>query len=153
MNNDSSQGSLVGQVLRVVAGSVAGMASAFALVVAIELFSSVVHPVPEGFGGTKDEMCEHVARYPHWVLALVVPAWGVTAYFSTWVAKQIGGRGAALLVGALLVAAVVFNVSTLPYPIWFRVASLAAIPTAAVLAGRIRARNNCDSPREQGMFV
>ncbi len=122
---------------RVVAACITGMFVAFILLVAIEFFSSIVHPVPPDFGGTKDEMCQHVARYPHWVLTLVVPLWGITAFVSTWTAERIGGRGAALFIGLLLVAAVVFNVWELPYPIWFKVMSVIVIPVAVALGSRM----------------
>jgi len=48
---------------------VAGMALAFALVVAVEFFSSIVHPFPADFDGN---IPAHVKRYPHWVLAVFV---------------------------------------------------------------------------------
>jgi hypothetical protein len=124
---------------RILAAIIAGMLVALILLVAVELFSAVVHPVPPDFGGTMEEMCEHVARYPHWVLALVVPAWGVAAFVSTWTAERIGGRGSALLIGLLLLAAAVFNLSMLPYPIWFKIVNLLVIPTAIVLGSKRRA--------------
>ncbi len=52
---------------RMLLAVVAGMALALALVAAVELFSSVVHPIPADFNGN---MGEHVRRYPHWVLGV-----------------------------------------------------------------------------------
>ena len=69
--------------LRTLAGILVGLFVAFVMVVAVELASAVVHPLPEDFGGTEEEMCRHVERYPHWVLALVVAAWSVTAFVGT----------------------------------------------------------------------
>jgi hypothetical protein len=80
----SSRGLNMATVFRAVGAIVAGMLVTFILVVAVELFSAVVHPVPPDFGGTMDEMCKHVERYPHWVLVVVVPAWAGTAFASTW---------------------------------------------------------------------
>jgi hypothetical protein len=127
-------------VFRTLAAVIAGVFVAIIMLVAIELFSAVVHPVPPDFGGTMEEMCQHVARYPHWVLALVVPAWGVTAFVSTWTAERIGSRRSALLTGLLLLAAVVFNISMLPYPNWFKIVNLLVIPTAIVLGSRLPIR-------------
>ena len=87
----------------------AGMTVAFVFVVAVELFSAVVHPVPPDFGGPTEEMCRHVSHYPHWVLALVVAAWGATAFVSTRTAERIGNRGCGLTTGLLLLAAAAFN--------------------------------------------
>lgn len=121
-------------VLRTLAATLAGLLVLFILVIAVELFSAVVHPLPEDFGGTTEEMCQHVERYPHWVLAVVVPAWAIAAFVSIWTARRIGNLYAFVIVGLLLLAALVFNISMLPYPTWFKIANLLVIP-AAILAG------------------
>ncbi len=127
-------------IFRTLVAIIAGMLVAFVLIVAVELFSAVVYPTPPDFGGTMEEMCEHVASYPTWVLALVVPAWGGAAFVSTWTANKIGNRGSAIFVGLLLLAAVVFNISKLPYPIWFKLVILLVIPTALVLGSLLSSR-------------
>src|SRR5262245_60588405 len=123
---------MMAAVFRALGAIVAGMAMAFLLVVAVELFSAVVHPVPTDFKGTMEEICQHVERYPHWVLAVGVAAWVVTAFASTWTTGRLGNRGCALFLGLLLLSAVIFNLSMLPYPIWFKIANLIVIPTAIV---------------------
>lgn len=119
-------------VFRAVGAIVAGMLVAFILVVAVELFSAIVHPVPPDFGGSTDEMCKHVERYPPWVLAVVVPAWAGAAFAGTWTTGRLGHRGCALFVGLLLLTAVILNISMLPYPIWFKIVSLIMISSAIV---------------------
>src|SRR5262245_406002 len=96
-------------VLRVVVAVFAGLIAGFIVVVAMEMFGNVVHPVPEGFGGTQEEMCEHVRRFPPWVLAVAVPAWAFAAFVSTWVAQRIGSIFSSAFVGLLLLAALAFN--------------------------------------------
>jgi len=123
-------------VLRVIAAVVAGMFLAIVLLVAVELFSAVVHPTPEGFTGTQEEMCQHVERYPAWVLAVAVGMWGAVALASTWVAQKIGNLVSASIVGLLLFVGLVFNLSMLPYPIWFKIASLLVIPAAIAVGMR-----------------
>jgi hypothetical protein len=125
---------------RAVCSILAGVVLALVLVSAVELVSAVVHPVPPDFTGTMDEMCKHVERYPHWVLALVVAAWGGTAFASTWVTSRIGGCGCGAFVGLILLAVVVFNIAMLPYPKWFTVVNLIAIPTAIYLGLRSPSR-------------
>src|SRR5262245_1729895 len=127
--------------LRTLAAIVVGMFVAFVLVVAVELFSSMVHPLPEDFGGTPEEMCRHVERYPPWVLALAVPAWAVTAFAGTWTAKRLGNLWSSAIVGLLLLTALVFNISMLPYPLWFKIANLLLIPAAIFAGGRLATRN------------
>jgi hypothetical protein len=128
-------------VLRTLAAVLAGLLVLFILVILVELFSAEVHPLPEDFGGTTEEMCQHVARYPHWVLGVVVPAWAVAALASTWTAGRIGNLYSAAIVGLLLLAALVLNISMLPYPTWFKIANLLVIPTAMVVGSRLATRS------------
>ena len=74
-------------MLRASAAVLAGLLVLLILLIAVEFFSAVVHPLPADFGGTSEEMCQHVARYPHWVLAVVVPAWTGAALASVWTAS------------------------------------------------------------------
>jgi hypothetical protein len=113
-------GSYVGAVL-------IGLAAAFVLIIAVEFLSSIVHP-------TDIEACRaHVARYPAWVLAVVVPAWGLTTFVSVWLATRLGSgrhRAHGYVVGAILLALVICNISMLTYPIWFCAANLIVFPLA-----------------------
>lgn len=120
--------------LRTVAAIIAGLFTCVVLLIGVELFSAVVHPLPDDFAGTQAEMCEHVARYPQWVLAVVVPAWAAIALMSVWLARRIGNIFSAAIVGLLLFIALVSNLAMLPYPMWFKIANVIAIP-AAIFAG------------------
>jgi hypothetical protein len=124
--------------LRTVLAVVAGMALAFALVVAVEFFSAIVHPFPANFDGN---IPAHVRRYPHWVLGVVVLMWGATAAAAAWMASRIGGRLAGTLVTLLLASALAFNVSMLPYVMWFKVAMPAAFFVACLLGIRTGTRS------------
>jgi hypothetical protein len=119
--------------MRTLFAVVVGMALALALVVAVELFSAVVHPIPADFNGN---MGEHVKRYPHWVLGGVVLAWGATSTAATWVASRIGNRLAGTVVALLLAWALIFNLTMLPYTTWFKVVMLSVFPIACLLGIR-----------------
>mgnify|MGYP000373523507 CR=1 FL=1 len=140
MNQDTTppQSSVWVSAIRVIAGCVVGIVIALILLIAVELFSAVVHPLPADFDGSQEELCQHVERYPQWVLAVVVPLWGFIAYVGTWAAARIGNRPAAFIICFLLVTAVLFNVSMLPYPMWFKILSVLAIAIAVVMGGRIK---------------
>jgi hypothetical protein len=124
--------------VRTLLGVVAGMALAFALVVAVEFFSSVVHPFPADFDGN---IPAHVRRYPGWVLAVAGLMWGAAAAAATWVASRIGGRLAGAVVTLLLAAALAFNLSMLPYVMWFKIAMPATFFVACLLGVRAGARS------------
>jgi hypothetical protein len=130
---------------RIVLAIVAAMALAFALVVAVELLSSVVHPLPADFDGN---IAEHVRRYPHWILAIVILLWGATSAAAAWVAARVGGRVAGVVVALLLAWALVFNLTMLPYATWFKVAMLTAFPIACLLGIRYGSRRS--SPAAAG---
>lgn len=114
-------------VLRSVGGIAAGIGVAFILIIAVELFSEVVHPFPDDLEGTHEEVCQHVERCPPWVLAVAVPMWGFAAFAGVWTAGRLGNRSSSLILGLLLLAAVILNIAQLPYPVWFEVASPIAI--------------------------
>lgn len=128
-------------IIRSVAAVVAGFIVAFALVVAIEGLSAIVHPFPPGVDPNDMDVCrEHVARYPAWILAVAGVLWGLTVFVSVWLATRLGtSRHPAhgIIVGLLLCLAAGFNMWMLPYPIWFDLANIVAFPAAIYFAARI----------------
>lgn len=133
-------GHMMVTVLRTVGAVAAGIVVALVLVVAVEMFSGIVHPFPEDFGGTHEEVARHVELYPAWVLAAALVAWGFTAFAATWTAGRLGNRETAAFLGLLLLSAVILNIVQLPYPIWFKVASVIAVAAAAVYGYRLSSR-------------
>ena len=127
-------------LLRSIGAIFAALLVAFLMVMGVELFSSVVHPLPEDFTGSMEEMCQHVANYPDWVLAVAAALWTGIALASTWIAGRLGNRASALFVGLVLLAMLILNISMLPYPIWFKVANLVALPSAALAGAYLSSR-------------
>lgn len=119
--------------LRAVVGIITGLAAAFTLLVAVEIWSSVVHRIPPDFRGTIPDQVRHS---PGWVLTVVVPVWGATAAVATWVAAHLGNRIGAGMVIALLTCAIAFNLTRLPYVVWFKIAMFAFFPIACYLGFR-----------------
>jgi hypothetical protein len=140
----------MGTVFRILGSIVAGLLLAIALVIAVELWSAVVHPLPPGFEHTPEAMCAHVERYPHWVLAVAVAAWGATVYASTWLTSWLGNRVCGGFVGLLLLAAALFNMAMLPYPTWFEVANVVVFPLAILLGLRAGRRQPAGTGDAQG---
>ena len=65
---------------------------------------------------------------------------GATAAAATWVASRIGGRLAGAVVTLLLASALAFNLSMLPYVMWFKIAMPATLFVACLLGIRSGAR-------------
>lgn len=116
----------------------AALSVALVLIIAVEILSAIVHPFPPGFDqNDMGAMKTHVANYPQWILAAVVPIWGGITFLSTWMATRLGTNRHpvhGLIVGLLLLAAVEFNMSMLPYPDWFEVAN-PIVFILAIIAG------------------
>ncbi|MBM89589.1 MAG: hypothetical protein CMQ41_14555 [Gammaproteobacteria bacterium] len=100
----------------------------------VEGVSAIFHPWPAGFAGTPEEIILQVERYPAWELALLGSVgWGGTMLICVFIATRMGhncnplhGYG----VGLILLVMVVFNLSMLPYPVWFWAMNLTILPAA-----------------------
>ena len=123
---------MIGSLVRSVGAVVVGLVAAVISIIGVEVVSSIVHPFPSGVDPTDYEVCKaHVARYPAWVLLLVVVAWGLTTFLSAWLATRLGsGRHCAhgIVVGSILLALAVMNMSMLPYPLRFWASNLVLFP-------------------------
>ena len=132
---------MIGTVLRSVGAVLGGLVVAAVLVVGVEVFSSIVHPFPPDVDPNDYEVCKaHVAQYPAWVLAVAVLAWGLTTFASAWLATRLGpGRHRAhgVMVGLILLALAVLNMSMLPYPIWFWVSNMFVFPLGFSLGAKL----------------
>lgn len=135
------QNSIVRSVLAVIAS----VALAVCLFMAIEGVSSILHPWPDNFSGTFEEVADQVKSYPVWVLAFLGGVgYGLTMLLCTFIATRIGhnrNRWHGYGVGAFLFAMVVFNLIMLPYPIWYWVLIFAVLPLAAFFGTKFAAKN------------
>src|SRR4051812_45249912 len=120
-------------VARIPLAVVAGVALLLALVVAVELFSAVVHKFPADFKGN---IGQHVKGYPHWILSVFVLAWSATSTAATWIAPRIGDRLAGAAVAMLLGWALVFQLDTM----WLKVVMFSAFPVACLIGIKCGAR-------------
>lgn len=128
-------------ILRAIGAALAGLLVTVVGLMAVEAFSMVVHPFPEGFKGTTEEICRHVEHYPNWVLGVVVPLWAATAFAGAWIARRIGNLYSFAIVGSLALAGFLFNITKLPYPMWFKVAIALSVPAAIFAASWIVTRH------------
>jgi hypothetical protein len=140
-------------ILRSIGAVVAGLVLAMVLVVAVEVLSNIVHPFPAGVAPTHEEICNHVAKYPSWMLAVASVLWASTVFVSSWLATRWGTRrhpAHGILIGILLFAAAAFNMSMLPYPIWFEVVTLASFVLATFLGCMLGRGKAIASPKPAG---
>ncbi|MBL8816404.1 MAG: hypothetical protein JNL58_10255 [Planctomyces sp.] len=123
-------------VLRVIVSIGLALLTAIAGFVLVELMSSILHPVPSGFDhNSMEAVCEHVANYPHSVLFACAVGWWLTVAASCWLATRLGvSRHPAhgIVIGLILLAMAVLNMSMLPYPLWFWI-NVVAFPASTAL--------------------
>ena len=123
--------------VRIVGSVLLALLIAGLMLAIIEVFSATVHPYPNDFGGSREEVQKHIEEYPRWSLALVVPMWMVTTFLSVLLARILGGSSAAIIVGLILVAGAFLFVFVLPYPVWFEIANILGIPAATFMVFRL----------------
>ena len=119
---------MLNPTIKSVLAVILSIAVAFGLFMAIEGVGSILHPWPADFAGTSEEVARQVETYPTWVLAFLGGVgYGAIMLICTFIATRVGhnrnpwhGYG----VGVFLFAMVVFNMTKLPYPIWFWVLML-----------------------------
>ncbi|MBX7104896.1 MAG: hypothetical protein K1X57_12495 [Gemmataceae bacterium] len=131
----------MGSWIRSLGAVLAGLVVAMLMIVGVEIPGSIVHPFPPGVDPTDIEVCRaHVANYPAWILMMVVVAWSVTAFVGAWVATRLGtDRHPAhgILVGLILLAVAVMNMSMLPYPIWFWAGNVIGLPVGFTCGAKL----------------
>jgi hypothetical protein len=132
---------VIGSIARSVFAVFAALVLALLLVIGVELLSSVVHPLSEGLDpADPGVICEHVANYPPLVLFAGGLLWVLTTFLSAWLATRLGAaRHAAhgIVVGSILLALAVMNMSMLPYPVWFWALELVGFPAGCYLGVRL----------------
>ena len=145
---------MIRSLMRSIGVIIAGLIVAMVLIIAVEVVTAIFHPFPPGADATDHEVVEaHVEKFPHWVLAIAVVGWGVTTFVSAWIATRLGtGRHPAhgIALGSLLLLAAAFNMSMLPYPVWFVVANLLILPLAILGAVKFGRAPQSHRSREAG---
>ena len=119
---------------RTIAGILVGIVIAVGLVFAIEAIVGLIVPAPPDFNMRDPEAVRaRVASLPAWVILLVGIGWIVGTGVGSWAAVRISRMRAlwpGLVVTAVIFLGTVYNVVTIPHPIWFVAISLIAIPVA-----------------------
>src|SRR5687768_2710402 len=125
---------------RIIGGILVGVVIAVALVFAIEWVVGLIVPAPADFNMRDPEQVRaRVASLPMWVILLVLVGWLVGTGLGSWAAVRIARTTKlwpGLMVGAIVLLSTLYNVMTIPHPIWFVGISLVAIPIASWMGAR-----------------
>lgn len=128
---------------RRIAGVVAGLVIAFAIVMVAEAIPHKLYPPSPGTNMSDfTQVKAYVANLPLTALLIVLAGWLVATVAGTSVAAGIGrSRVPAYVVGALLLVAGVVNAFTIPQPVWFSAVSFVIYILGTMIGGRIAVPN------------
>jgi hypothetical protein len=126
---------------RTVLAVVAGLVVALLAMVSVEFLALQLWPPPPGFV-LEDEadLARLVALATPAKMAAVVFGWALASFLGGWVAARLSHRhriGAAVAIGVLVVAGVVFNAANIPHPMWMNVLGVLLPLPLALLAARL----------------
>ena len=128
-------------MLRTLLAVFVGLVVAMATMLGLEYLAMSIFPPPPGM--TLDNEAD-LARFVEsatigkklWVLS----GWTAAAFLGGWVAARISRAhriAAAIAVGVLIVAGVLFNAAMLPHPMWMTIAGVLLPVPVAWFAGRL----------------
>jgi hypothetical protein len=128
---------------RRIAGVVAGLVIAFAIVMMVEAIPHRLYPPAPGTN--MDDFTQvkgYVAHLPLTAMVIVLAGWLVATVAGTSVAAGIGrSRVPAYVVGALLLVAGIVNAFIIPQPVWFSAVSFVVYIVGTMIGGRIAVPN------------
>lgn len=122
---------------RLIGGIAAGILVAFAVVFGIEMAGMRIYPPPEGMDPMNPESVrQYIGQIPVGAFVAVLVSWVAGAFAGAWVTARVTRHSTlrpALAVGGLFVAASIYNLVTIPHPVWFTAVALVLLPIAAWL--------------------
>ena len=129
---------------RSLAGILAGVVTAFVLVLAIESAGLPLFPPPAGMDPLNSESVrEHLSEIHPGSFVMVLLAWTAAAIAGPWVTRRVAGDAPAwpsLVVALLFLAMCVYNLVAVPSPIWMKVGAIVLVPIATWLGFRVPIR-------------
>jgi len=142
-------------MIRSTGAVLAGVATAFVLILAIEKLGHLIYPPPADLDFSDPEAIRpYMATLPFLALLFPMIAWVVGTFAGTLTACKIGTANPlafAAIVGGLVLAGTIANLIVIPHPVWFSAVSLVAIVAAAWVALQIAApseRADTESPAD-----
>jgi hypothetical protein len=123
------------------AGVVAGLAAAIAIIMSVEGIGNQLYPPPRGY----DMSSGSALTLPVRTLIFPVIGWFLGALVGAWLAVRISRRGwTAWVIAACVLAATVFNFALITHPLWVMVAGAIAAPLGGLIGQRLAARTAGD---------
>jgi hypothetical protein len=128
---------------RSVLAVLAGIVVAMILMIAIEMVSSYLFPLPEGVSLHDHEAIrQHIDKLPVTAFLMVLAAWAIGSFAGAWVASRLAGRAKlihGLIVGAFFLAATIMNLLMIPHPAWMALGGIVGLVVASYVGAKLAA--------------
>lgn len=135
---------------RTILGILAGMVTAWLLIMVCQFASGLLYPPPPGMDLRQPEqLAAFIAQAPLAAMVLVVASWVLGAFIGGWVAAKVAREHplfAAVMIGVLVLAGVVANNTMIPHPLWMTVLGVLLPLPAAWLGARMARRPATATP-------
>ena len=135
-----------------VAAAIAGIVTAFVMIMLIEKLGHVIYPPPTDLDFSDPEvMRPYIATLPFLALLFPMIAWVVATFAGTVLACKIGTANPlafAAVVGGLVLAGTITNLIMIKHPLWYSLLALIAIIASAWIAVRVASGADAQLPVE-----
>jgi hypothetical protein len=139
-------------MVRNVAAALAGIITAFVMIMLIEELGHIIYPPPADLDvSNPDVMRPYIATLPFLALLFPMIAWVVATFAGTVLACKIGTANPLLFaatVGGLVLAGTIANLIMIKHPLWFSLVSLVAVAASAWIAARVSSGPGNPAPAE-----
>lgn len=136
-------------MIRDAAAVIAGVVTAFVLIMLIEKLGHLIYPPPADLDWSDPAAVRpYIATLPLYALLFPMLAWMIGTFIGSLLACFIGtARPLTLagIVGGLVLAATIANLIVIPHPLWFSILSVLGIAASAWLAMRIAPERIADT--------
>ena len=137
-------------MVRNVAAALAGIVTAFVMIMLIEKLGHFIYPPPADLDfSDPDVMRPYIATLPFLALLFPMIAWVVATFAGTVLACKIGTANPlafSAVVGGLVLAGTITNLIMIKHPLWFSLVSLVAVAASAWIAARVSSGPGAPSP-------
>lgn len=133
-------------ILKFIAATFIGLTVAIVLIFVLETFGHSIYPPPQGVDLTdKDVLAEMIKNAPIGALLIVVAAYFVGSFVGGLIAQLINRHAKlidALVVGFILMIFGIFNLTSIPHPLWMVVLGILVFIPGAYIGGKLVKRKN-----------
>ncbi|MEJ2129698.1 MAG: hypothetical protein P8X81_12745 [Woeseiaceae bacterium] len=134
--------------------ALAGVVTAFVLVMLVEKTGHLIYPPPANLDHTDVEAMEtYTATLPFLALLFPMIAWVIGTFTGSLIASKIGTANPLVfagVVGGMVLAATIANLIFIPHPHWFSIVSLIAIAATAWFAAKVASGRARGAPTPEG---